>query len=439
MPLRRNTLLNILGSSLPLVVAFVAMPLLLNGLGSKQFGLLTVLWALIGYFGFLDMGIGKALTYEVSRNCSGDRQTVAEIVTAGLFILMIGGGIGLALLGLTISTPLVGLLHLDNIPEAHACLWYAVIGILPTCLASGLRGVMEGQQRFIASNVFKNVSALMLYLAPLVSVRIYGPSIEWAVKYTVAARFLAVAIGILQIRRLLVPVSIVTVKGCAARFVRYGSMVTVSSVVSPIMSYMDRLALTATGSVAQLAFYTIPQEVLIRLLIVPSGLSATLMPVIAGETNLEKNWHLLAKTTRIVGITLLGFSIVAALSAKSVLALWMGGSFAESSYSAFLILLPGFCFCCLSQIIITYLQGIGCVSTVARVHFYECLAYIAIGYTAIYHWGIYGAAITWSGRLMIEFCIFWHLARKSRVAGANQPATLTTDPDCGKSAVPHRV
>jgi O-antigen/teichoic acid export membrane protein len=33
----------------------------------EAFGVLTLIWALIGYFSLFDMGVGRALTYELSK------------------------------------------------------------------------------------------------------------------------------------------------------------------------------------------------------------------------------------------------------------------------------------------------------------------------------------------------------------------------------------
>ncbi|MCK4486482.1 MAG: hypothetical protein KAU38_06960 [Desulfobacterales bacterium] len=60
--LARNTALNLLGLCLPLVVAIFAIPLLIKGLGTDRFGILTLAWVLIGYFSLFDLGLSHAPT-----------------------------------------------------------------------------------------------------------------------------------------------------------------------------------------------------------------------------------------------------------------------------------------------------------------------------------------------------------------------------------------
>ena len=67
MSLRHNTIWNLAGSGVPLIAAVAFIPFTLNRLGNEAFGVLTLIWALIGYFSLFDMGVGRALTYERSK------------------------------------------------------------------------------------------------------------------------------------------------------------------------------------------------------------------------------------------------------------------------------------------------------------------------------------------------------------------------------------
>jgi O-antigen/teichoic acid export membrane protein len=58
---------NLAGLSLPLLVAALTVPHLVEVLGKEKFGLLALAWGLIGYAGVLDLGIGRAVTQLVSR------------------------------------------------------------------------------------------------------------------------------------------------------------------------------------------------------------------------------------------------------------------------------------------------------------------------------------------------------------------------------------
>lgn len=66
MRLVRHSLYNVLGLGLPLLVAVFCIPVLIQKLGNANFGLLTLIWAVVSYFGLFDLGLGRALTQRLS-------------------------------------------------------------------------------------------------------------------------------------------------------------------------------------------------------------------------------------------------------------------------------------------------------------------------------------------------------------------------------------
>ena len=46
----KNTVINLAGQVLPLLVGIITIPMLIRGLGTERFGLLTLAWVVIGYF-----------------------------------------------------------------------------------------------------------------------------------------------------------------------------------------------------------------------------------------------------------------------------------------------------------------------------------------------------------------------------------------------------
>ena len=57
-----NSVWNLVGLGLPLLVALVSIPILIRGLGTDRFGILTLAWVVIGYFSLFDLGLGRAVT-----------------------------------------------------------------------------------------------------------------------------------------------------------------------------------------------------------------------------------------------------------------------------------------------------------------------------------------------------------------------------------------
>ena len=53
----KNTVYNLLGHVLPLGAAVICIPLIIDGLGIERFGILILVWLIVGYFGIFDLGM----------------------------------------------------------------------------------------------------------------------------------------------------------------------------------------------------------------------------------------------------------------------------------------------------------------------------------------------------------------------------------------------
>src|SRR5262245_59729652 len=70
--LARNTLWNLAGQCVPLFIGLITMPLLVRGLGTERFAVLTFAWLIVGYFSLFDLGLGRALTQMVAEREAAD-------------------------------------------------------------------------------------------------------------------------------------------------------------------------------------------------------------------------------------------------------------------------------------------------------------------------------------------------------------------------------
>ena len=67
--LARNAAWNLASQALPIAVAIVSMPILIRGMGTDRFGLLTLAWMVLGFSSLFDLGLGIL--------CSSRRRTAA--------------------------------------------------------------------------------------------------------------------------------------------------------------------------------------------------------------------------------------------------------------------------------------------------------------------------------------------------------------------------
>lgn len=415
MSLKRNTLWNLGGSLLPLLAAVAFIPYCKRHLGEEAFGVLTLIWALIGYFSLFDFGVGRALTYALSKSlASGDAHDTGTELRAGLLLTTLTGSIG-CLLMLALA-PYLAHDWLKISPawqnDAQLAFQIAAAGVIPTAMTSGLRGAMEGLWRFAASNLNKIFLGFCMFSLPALSVYLHGPKLSYIALYLVLARLLVVLLGALQLRTHLISGTTagVSLLSPMRGLVSYGVWLTVSGIVSPLMVFGDRFLISALLGADQLSVYTIPQEGLMRMLIVPAAISGALMPMLSGmhPTHLASDYR--RHYRRLTGI-MLAICTATALLAYPGFCWWISAEFAHDALPLTLILIAGSFINGVAQLPYTVLQARGKPKLTAQFHLIELLLYIAAVYLLVKEFGLTGAAWAWSARALLDWILLHKAAQ----------------------------
>lgn len=411
MSLKRNTLWNLAGTAIPMVAGLALIPFTLGRLGSEAFGVLTLIWGLIGYFSVFDLGVGRALTVQLSQLAATGREAeTGPTLRAGMLLTGAAGLLGVALIGL-LATPLAH--HWLKISpalqeDARQAFLVAAIGVLPTTLASGLRGALEGLDRFAASNLTRIVLGAWMFALPAWSVFYHGPELERIAQYLVLGRFLVVLAMVVQLRRSLWASGL----GFARRHVQalwnYGVWVTVTGIVGPLMVYGDRFFVSAAVGADQLPYYAIPQDMLLRLLLIPMALTGALLPRLAAMAPAQAA-QAYRQTYWRVGVVMMGICLAAAVVAYPALSVWISVDFARSAMPVVLVLCVGVWVNALASVPYTLLHAKGNPRLTALFHLAELLVYGLAVWLLSAQFGLIGAALAWLARVALDWLLL-HLA-----------------------------
>lgn len=423
MSLKRNTIWNLLGAGLPLLAAAAFIPYCMEQLGNEAFGVLTLIWALIGYFSVFDFGTGRALTYELSKlRDSQQRKEVQTTLRAGLILTVFTGALG-SLIIFALAYPLAHRwLGISPSLQSGAFLAFqiAAAGIIPTTLASGLRGAMEGMDRFDASNINKIFLGFCMFILPALSIWLHGASLGYIALYLVLSRVVVVLIGMLQLREDLFSLSrfahtTQSLLGHMRGLMSYGMWLTLSGIISPMMVYGDRFFVSAAVGADQLSLYSIPQEALIRLLIIPVAICGALLPtftVIHDQKLLQENYQ---RHHKRLALMMLAICILSALLAYPVLSVWLSVDFAKKALPIALVFSFGIWVNSIAVMPYILLQSKGKTALTAQFHLIELFVYIALLYVLSKNFGLLGAAWAWVIRVALDFLLL-HFAAKRLLA-----------------------
>jgi O-antigen/teichoic acid export membrane protein len=156
--LARNTIWNLLGQMLPMAVAVVAIPPLVRALGVARFGVLSLAWIVVGYFSLFELGIGRALTKLVADKLGANEEhSIPPLAWTSLLLMFLLGALG-GLVAFTISPWLVHRalkVPLELQAETLRGFYLLALSIPIVITTSGLRSILEAQQRFRILNLIR--------------------------------------------------------------------------------------------------------------------------------------------------------------------------------------------------------------------------------------------------------------------------------------------
>lgn len=416
-PSLRNFLLNLAGNAVPMAAAVIALPIITHQAGPERLGFLGLTWALIGYFGLLDLGLSRVVTRHVAiaegtGGLGRQRQLLMSLCTR-LFVI-----VSLVALVLSVTIPARWIAGKDASPafieEARIALRILWVTLPATVVTGLLRGALEGRQRFASVNLLRIVFGVWSFAGPLVALNYSNelPALTFAVAL---GRFLSLGAHYLVARHAL-PVFDDPQEAAPALWplIREGGWLTISNVVGPLMVTFDRFAIAALVSLSAAAFYFVPQEIALRMLFIPGALAATIFPMIARLSQGD----VVAAQARISHGALLAAVIVSlptcvilAGAAKPLLRLWMGPTFAVESAPVAAILSIGLFANCAAQVPFSWIQAAGRADVTGRLHLVELPLYALLLVGLTWRFGIEGAAWAWTIRASVDCGLLLYASR----------------------------
>ena len=416
--LARNTVWNLVGSGAPMVVALFCIPILIRGLGKERFGVLTLVWAIIGYASLLDLGLGRALTQLAARKLGrGEDRDVPVLVWTSL-LLMLLLGLGGTVIAALLSPWMV--YHVLNVPsalqrETVRAIYLLGLSIPLVITTSGMRGLLEAYQRFGVINALRIPMGILTFASPLLILP-FSRSLVPVVGILVFSRLLGWAAHLIACR-LIVPGlrnRVSWQRSAVGPLLRFGGWMTVSNVLGPLMVTLDRFLIGAMVSMSAVAYYATPYEVVTKFWLIPSALTGVMFPAFSTSfvRDREHTALLFSRSIKFLLLALFPIMLCTLALAKNGLQLWLGTDFAEHSVRVLQWLAFGVFINSLAQLPFAMLQGAGRPDLTATLHVIELPLYVVSLWLLIRSRGIEGAAIAWTARVAVDAVLLFLLASR---------------------------
>lgn len=403
MSLLRNSWLNLIGLAVPSLVAIPAMGFMARTLERETFGLFTLALAFLGYSAIFDGGLSRAVIREVSIHRGNTEETRHILGSAVRISFTIG-----LLVSLLIVMSSDALTHTLNVTTASFEDARIGVVILAFCvplviLNATLMALLEGREEFGAVNIIRATGLSLVFLIP-VFVTLHDHAFKSLAMGLVFARLMMLCLTYSLYFRSARFHPTAFSRDTLIRLYQFGSWLTVSNIISPVMEYIDRFVLASIRGSATVIYYTAPAEMTTRLLSLPGAISRSLFPAVSRSMKNEVR-HLVLRALRYQLMLVSGITALVMLFAGEILQVWLGEDFAIHSRDVLMWLMVGFFFNGLATIPFTHLQASGHAKVTAMIHLAEVGPYLLLLGTLASNFGLTGGAAAWSIRVFVDFLL----------------------------------
>jgi O-antigen/teichoic acid export membrane protein len=429
MALARNSVLNLMPTLTGVAVSIATVPFYLSIVGTERYGALLLALVLLGYFGQADFGLGRAITQRLSSMPDASAQDRAGVVWSALVgaavISLIGGIVVYFVAEIFFRS------FFDAEPalrgEVLSAVWLFALCVPVIMLTGVTSGALVGVERFGVVSIGTTIGNLLSQVLPLVVAVVHSVDFSWLLAASLAGR----AIGLIPVVASMIAVflrhqPVNPSRAQLRRLFSFGSWIMVTAIVGPLMTMADRVVIGAVLGAAAVVAYSVPVQIAARTVMFPMAIVQALFPRLASQDDAEA--ARLGKASVVLIGQLYGLIVIGLIClAAPLLRLWLGEGLDPRSILVGQITIIGVWVNALANVPYALIQARGNSRYTALLHVLELPVYGAMLYGFGVFFGLYGVALAFTLRVILDCAALFHKARfvdagvMTRIAG---PALL---------------
>jgi O-antigen/teichoic acid export membrane protein len=415
--IKANFIVNLLSPMVRVAVALVTVPIYLYHLGDARYGVMSIVWVLLGLFGFLDLGLSRAVTNALAklRDAPQPHRARVLLTTFGLnFGIGVAGGVVLYVFGGLMLNHFISMPDEISAEVSRALPWIACLLPLTLISAAGA-GALESRELFLLVNSIQIFSMTLAQVAPVIAAVFVSPSLTVVIPTAAVAQGLGAIAVLSVVYRLEGPFSVRAIDwGEARKLLGYGGWMFATNVLYPALASADQFIIGSVMGVASVAHYAVPMNLVQRSAAVPIAFGRTLFPRMSSLSGDAAH----ALGTRALSTMAYGFVAICApamILSATFFRYWISADFSTVAAPVAQVLFPGMWMGALSLVGFTLLQSQGRADVTGKLNIVEFLPFVAILWMLTQSFGIVGAATAWSLRCTVDaLAMLWLSGMKRR-------------------------
>jgi len=361
----RNAVFSVAGYLVSAAYLVALLPIIVHFLGTEQFGLWSLVLAVTGYVGLVDLGLSTSFVKYVAEYVAQDQDDqVNSVVRHGFLFYLALSGL-LLLVGFLAGRLVFPLLSVppDQLELAWNAMMLALVAFGVNNLSFVFVSVLSGLQRLDAYNIFQTAVTSVRFLAIGLTLFLGGDLLAMMAADVAVSTASLLPLWILT-KRFFPSLSVRLGEFDAAMFsrlVRFGGQLQASRLAEVVQTQFDKLLIARFLGLSLVGMYEFGSRPLARLRAFPMAAMAGLLPAMSAldsEDNQERILAGVVRSTRYVIVFGLPVFTFVAVFAQPIVRVWLGEGFALAGI-ALQILAAGYLMSVVSAPLALAAQGRG--------------------------------------------------------------------------------
>lgn len=386
----KNSLFNVLGWIVPILVNFVSIPIIVGKLGYDQYGVWVLVMAIMGYFALLDLGVVKGgIRFLAEYNANNDTKRANEVISLGLYTYALIGLIGGGLIFLLTDPVLIPLIKLpDGLQNlARQVLHLASLGFLVTMMQTYLLSLPQALHRFDISNKVDAWNQVLVTTATVIALFL-GFGLKSIILIRIVGSLLC-CLKLYNILRKSLPYFRLTTRitqGLPKKVFSYSLLSFVGRIGAMAATQLQIILIGSILGTTAVTLFNIPYQLVSRVMNITCRLSTVMFPIASelnsGEEKLQRLHVLYLTMTKYLFFLSLVQVVMFSLFSWDILSLWIGRDFADQASFILILVAIGYFFNSLTFLPSQICEGLSHLKVTVAFAFITgivCIIFVLIG------------------------------------------------------------
>ncbi|CAN4273173.1 RfbX Membrane protein involved in the export of O-antigen and teichoic acid [Methylophilaceae bacterium] len=399
-----------------MIVALITIPLYLKIIGYEKYGFLVIVWAVIGYISFFDLGLGRSLTKQLSSLKNSFDKEASDLAGTAYFLTLTSSVVGALILYCIAKYAIFHFASKTKIPvsELNELVSLMLISMPIFLSVSIFSSALQAKYKFVELNLILTIGGIFFQVMPLIFAFLGYTKLSNLIVSMLFVRLLVAITLFFKCKRYVPLLGFPKLHlNHIKPLIGFGGWVTCISIFNSIMGSIDKIIISSMMGVRFVSHYSVPFDLVSKGMLISTSLSVAIFPKLSSSESRESK-KTVEKTTKILLAIMTPLVVIGIACVKPFMNLWIGERFAESSNGIAEIILVGVWInSAVSLSLAKLIASDNKVKAVGLMYVAELPIYVLFIYIGISEFGLIGAAGAWSLRVLIDAFLILFLAEEA--------------------------